>query len=585
LCSCALAWQVPATAACSGRETYNFNSGEELFVGDPEGAAGESFNDETWKPVTLPHSWNEDDAFLLAINKIPKGVAWYRKTFKIPASAAGKKLFLEFEGLRQAGTVYINGREMILHENGVMAFGIDITGIVRFGEEENTIAVRTDNSSRYTEKATGTGFQWNHSTFYVSYGGLNKSVTLHILPPVYQTLPLYTNLKTIGVYIYASQIDIPAVSAVIHAESEVKNETSAPVTLEYAVEITDLDHKPVAEFPGDRITLNSGDTKTLKASRKVDNLHFWSWGYGYLYHVKTILKENGKAIDEVVTRTGFRKTEFGNGVVRLNDRVIHLKGYAQRSTNEWPAIGSSVPAWLSDYSNRLVVEGNGNFIRWMHVTPWKQDVESCDRVGLIHVMPAGDSEKDVEGRQWKHRLELMRDAIIYNRNHPGILFYECGNKGIFYEHMAEMKALRNRYDPSGGRAIGSREMLDVENTEWGGEMLYVNHSARQPMWANEYMRDEGLRKYWDEYSYPYHQEGDGPPYRNEPAPSYNRNQDRLALENIRRWYDYYEARPGTGRRVNAGGAKIIFSDSNTHMRRGGGGELSPQWSGRCHAYP
>ncbi len=477
-CSCALALQVPAAADCSGRETYNFNSGWKLFVGDPEGAADESFADETWKTVTLPHSWNEDDAFRLAINKIPKGVAWYRKTFQIPASAAGKKIFLEFEGLRQADTVYLNGQEMILHENGVMAFGIDITGVVRFGEEENTIAVRTDNGSRYTEKATGTGFQWNHSAFYVSYGGLNKSVTLHILPPVYQTLPLYTNLKTTGVYIYASQIDIPAASAVIHAESEVKNETSAPVTFEYTVEITDLDDKPVVEFPGDRLTLNPGDTKILTASRRVDNLHFWSWGYGYLYNVKTILKENGKPIDEVVTRTGFRKTEFGNGVVKLNDRVIHLKGYAQRSTNEWPAIGSSVPAWLSDYSNRLVVEGNGNFIRWMHVTPWKQDIESCDRVGLIHVMPAGDSEKDVEGRQWEHRLELMRDAIIYNRNHPGILFYECGNKGISYEHMAEMKALRDRYDPSGGRAIGSREMLDVENSEWGGEMLYINHSAR-----------------------------------------------------------------------------------------------------------
>jgi hypothetical protein len=37
----------------------------------------------------------------------------------------------------------------------------------------------------------------------------------------------------------------------------------------------------------------------------------------------------------------------------------------------------------------------------MHVTPWKQDVESCDRVGLIQLMPAGDSEKDVEGRRWE----------------------------------------------------------------------------------------------------------------------------------------------------------------------------------------
>ena len=27
------------------------------------------------------------------------------------------------------------------------------------------------------------------------------------------------------------------------------------------------------------------------------------------------------------------------------------------------------------------------------------------------------------------------------------------------------------------------------------------------MWAMEYCRDEGLRKYWDEYSYPYHKNG------------------------------------------------------------------------------
>ena len=29
-------------------------------------------------------------------------------------------------------------------------------------------------------------------------------------------------------------------------------------------------------------------------------------------------------------------------------------------------------AWLSDYSNHLMVEGNANLVRWMHVTPWKQ---------------------------------------------------------------------------------------------------------------------------------------------------------------------------------------------------------------------
>jgi hypothetical protein len=60
--------------------------------------------------------------------------------------------------------------------------------------------------------------------------------------------------------------------------------------------------------------------------------------------------------------------------------------------------------------------------------------------------------------------------------------------------MQEMKDLRDKYDPHGGRAIGSREMLDSKVAEYGGEMLYINKSARHPMWATEYSRDEGLPK-------------------------------------------------------------------------------------------
>src|SRR4051794_36351571 len=86
------------------------------------------------------------------------------------------------------------------------------------------------------------------------------------------------------------------------------------------------------------------------------------------------------------------------------------------------------------------------------------------------------------------------------------------------------------------------------------------------MWAMEYSRDEGLRKYWDEYSPPFHKDGEGPLYNNQNAAEYNRNQDSHAIEDVTRWFDYWEARPGMGRRVSSGGVNIIFSDSNTHHR-------------------
>ena len=549
----------------SERKKYNFNSEWKLRIGDFPKAKDTKFDDSKWKQVTLPHAFNEDEAFKLSIEQLTDTVVWYRKSFQIPELKSNQKVFVEFEGVRQRGDFYLNGHYLGRHENGVMAVGFDLTPHIKEGE--NVIAVRTDNDWMYREEGTNSKFQWNDRNFNANYGGIPKNVFLYVTDNVYQTLPLYSNLKTTGVYVYAQDFDIQGRKATIHAESEVRNDSKATRQFSYQVTILDADGKLMKTFQGDKVTLKAGETKTVKASAILHNLHFWSWGYGYLYTVKTTLKDdNNQIFDEVSTRTGFRKTRFAEGKIWLNDRVIQMKGYAQRTSNEWPAVGLSVPAWLSDFSNDLMVKGNANLVRWMHATPWKQDVESCDRVGLIQAMPAGDAEKDREGRQWEQRVELMRDAIIYNRNNPSILFYECGNKAISREHMIEMKAVRDKYDPFGGRAIGSREMLDIREAEYGGEMLYINRSEHHPMWATEYCRDEGLRKYWDEYSYPFHKEGDGPLYKGQPATDYNRNQDELAITMIARWYDYWRERPGTGNRVSSGGTKIIFSDTNTHYR-------------------
>lgn len=549
----------------SERKKYNFNSEWKLRIGDFPKAKDTKFDDSKWKQVTLPHAFNEDEAFKLSIEQLTDTVVWYRKSFQIPELKSNQKVFVEFEGVRQRGDFYLNGHYLGRHENGVMAVGFDLTPHIKEGE--NVIAVRTDNDWMYREEGTNSKFQWNDRNFNANYGGIPKNVFLYVTDNVYQTLPLYSNLKTTGVYVYAQDFDIQGRKATIHAESEVRNDSKATRQFSYQVTILDPDGKLMKTFQGDKVTLKAGETKTVKASAILHNLHFWSWGYGYLYTVKTALKDdNNQIFDEVSTRTGFRKTRFAEGKIWLNDRVIQMKGYAQRTSNEWPAVGLSVPAWLSDFSNDLMVKGNANLVRWMHATPWKQDVESCDRVGLIQAMPAGDAEKDREGRQWEQRVELMRDAIIYNRNNPSILFYECGNKAISREHMIEMKAVRDKYDPFGGRAIGSREMLDIREAEYGGEMLYINRSEHHPMWATEYCRDEGLRKYWDEYSYPFHKEGDGPLYKGQPATDYNRNQDELAITMIARWYDYWRERPGTGNRVSSGGTKIIFSDTNTHYR-------------------
>lgn len=561
------------------RIKYNFNSEWLLKVDDPAGAEATAFDDKNWKKVTLPHAYNEDDAYRLPIDKHTTGIVWYRKHFKIPRQDKGKKVFLEFEGIRFGGEFFINGRSIGLHENGVMAAGFDITDFLNPVGKENVIAVRIDNSWSYRERATNSTWQWNNNNFNANYGGIPKNVFLHVTDPLYQTLPLFSNLGTTGTYIYAREINISKKSATIHAESQISNEYPVEKEFRYEVQMADADGKVVKQMTSTPMRIPAGETATVKVQGHVQDIHFWGWGHGYLYDVYTTLYVNNKAVDVVKTTTGFRKTAYRDGMFYLNDRVLQLKGYAQRTSNEWPAVGMSVPAWLSDYSNGLMVKSNANLVRWMHVTPWKQDVESCDRVGLLQAMPAGDAERDVDGRRWEQRVELMRDAIIYNRNNPSVIFYESGNESISEEHMSDMKKVRDQYDPYGGRAIGSREMLDSEVAEWGGEMLYINKSADIPMWATEYCRDEGLRKYWDDFSYPYHKDGDGPLYKEQDASAYNRNQDSYAIEIIRRWFDYFRVRPGTGKRVSSGGVNIVFSDTNTHYR----GEENYRRSGEVDA--
>jgi beta-galactosidase len=559
------------------RTSYNFNPGWKLATGNIAGAEAAVFDDRLWKAITLPHAWNEDEAFKKAIEDLSTGICWYRKHFKVPAADSSKKIFLEFEGIRQAGEFYLNGKYIGRHENGVMAFGFDITGLIN--DQDNVLAVKIDNAWNYREKSTNSGYQWNDKNFNANYGGIAKNVKLHVTGKLYQTLPLYTSLHTSGSYIYARNIDIKGKSALVCADAEVKNETGAPQLVQYEVELKDATGKTISIFSGTPQNTEPGKATIIHAEALVKGLNFWSWGYGYLYAVTTRLKVNGHIADELTTTTGFRKAEFKNGMVYLNDRVLMMKGYAQRTSNEWPAIGLSVPPWLSDYSNRLMVQSNANLVRWMHITPWKQDIESCDRVGLIQAMPAGDSEKDVTGVRWDQRKAVMRDAIIYNRNNPSILFYECGNESISAEHMQEMKAIRDQYDPNGYRAIGSREMLDIESAEYGGEMLYINKSAGKPLWSMEYSRDEALRKYWDEFTPPYHKNGAGPLYKGADASDYNRNQDSQAIEDIIRWNEYYTERPGIGNRVSSGGVNIIFSDSNTHRR----GEENYRRSGEVDA--
>ncbi|MBP5763912.1 MAG: beta galactosidase jelly roll domain-containing protein, partial [Bacteroidales bacterium] len=161
------------------RQKLNFNSDWKLQVGDFAEAAKPDFDDASWQQVTLPYAFNGDEAFRKDIVDLTDTVCWYRKKFRVESGALSeKKFFIEFEGVRQGADVFLNGQKVGFSDNGVMAFGFDLTPYIKEGE--NLLAVRCDNSWDYRDRTLDSRYQWNDKNFNANYGGLPKNVYLHI---------------------------------------------------------------------------------------------------------------------------------------------------------------------------------------------------------------------------------------------------------------------------------------------------------------------------------------------------------------------------------------------------------------------
>ena len=602
--------QQPYTPPASPRAVYNFNPGWKFIRQDVDGADKPDFDDSSWSNVSLPHTWNDVDTFRAIITHGGDvggeymGIGWYRKHFILPASANGQKVFLEFDGLRQAGHFFLNGQPVGLYENGVTAFGLDITKFVNFGGKDNVLAVQVDNRTSYKEQATGTTFEWNAKDFNPDFGGLNRDAKLIVTGQIYQTLPLFDDLQTSGVYIYPQNFDVQKKTVDINVEAQVRNETSDYAGITLSTVVVDADGVVRAKFDAEPSDLVSGQTDNLTATGTLDNARLWSPSDPYLYNVYTILSVNGTVVDVCQTQTGFRKAEFkggvGTGGVWINDRFTWLTGFSQRSADDWPGLGGAYPDWMHDFTAAMIHASNSNYVRWMHVSPQRADVAACDKYGIVAVCPAGDKERDAQGVQWDQRADVMRDSMIFFRNDPSIFFYEAGNTYVTPDQMQQLVALRKQWDPNGGRVVGTRDggpdatltavseyygvMIgqapQTDQTTQPGQIFRgysVDRRDKAPLVETEDFRDEAARGIWDDYSPP-HLGGfkpKGGPVARDPVPgqdTYHWNSETFALAGATRYASYALNRidnPDPAHSKWSGYASIYFSDSDADGRQDG----------------
>jgi beta-galactosidase len=514
---------------------YSMDVGWMFIKQDQSGAQATTASESGWTSVSTPHTYNDIDSYRVLINHsggdhgMYAGPAWYRKHFKVPASFAGNKFIVEFERIRETATFYINGTSVGTFSDGVSPVGIDITANVKAdGTTDNVLAVAVDNS--------GGGEYWNANATNPDYGGLVGHVWLHVPGKIYQTYPLYQNLKTQGIYIYGTNYaSITNNTAqgdtgnlTLNVESEVSNESGSAASVTLGVKVVDAaTGTTLTSFSGTAASVPTTGATVVKASGPLTGAKLWSDLYPNLYNVVTTLTVGGNVVNGRSTLTGFRQVQFkggaGTGGVYVNGRFVYMLGFAQRSTNSWAGLGQAVPDWMHDYHANLTRGANANYIRWMHVTPQIADLRSGDKYGIISIVPAADKEvSNPTDAQWTARMGVMQSAMIYVRNNPSAFYYEAGNGPVSDTQMADLKTLRDTWDPNGGRGVGDRDTPDTgaeASADWYGTMVAYDPSNppgsgifrgcssgfrdKGPILEEEDFRDESLRGIWDEYSPPH----------------------------------------------------------------------------------
>jgi beta-galactosidase len=176
----AAGYAAESAAAAKGRTVLPINRNWRYSPKATPAARARDFDDSGFARVTVPHTnirvpWHSFD------EKSYEFVSIYRRRFRLPAAARGKRVFVDFEGVMTASTVWLNGVRLGEYKGGFTPFSFELTPHVDF-DGENVLAVEVDSSEQPDIPPFG------YEVDYLTFGGIYREVSLRIVSP--------TSLKT-----------------------------------------------------------------------------------------------------------------------------------------------------------------------------------------------------------------------------------------------------------------------------------------------------------------------------------------------------------------------------------------------------
>lgn len=371
-------------------------------AGSAWGAAARGYDDSSWKRVDLPHDWVVEQPFdekaLKQQGYRPRGIAWYRRTFTLPASDRGKNIELQFDGVATHCTVYVNGTEVRHSFSGYASFQIDVTPMMRYGDDAvNTIAVRVD--------AEDTEGWWYEG------GGIYRHTWLVKRSPVH--------IATDGVY--ANPVKAADGGWVIPAEVTLANTGAGVASAALDVGVFDAAGRRIAGARANPVRVDARGTAVAKVAVPVAAPRLWSVESPNLYTVRTTVLRDDRPTDSVDTSVGFRTIRFdAHKGFFLNDQPLKLKGTSNHQDHA--GVGVAVPDSLWDFRMRKLKEMGSNAYRTAHNPPAKELLDAADRLGMLVMDETRHFNASPE------YLEQLRWLVRRDRNHPSVILWSLFNE-------------------------------------------------------------------------------------------------------------------------------------------------------------
>ncbi len=390
-------------------------------AGNPMGDflfAQPDFNDSQWRLLNLPHDWGIEGPFKQELRgetaKLPwAGVAWYRRHLELPASDAGRKIFLDVDGAMSYASVWVNGQLAGGWPYGYSSWRVDLTPFLKCGAD-NVIVIRLDNPEKSSRWYPG--------------GGIFRNVWLVKTAPV--------RVAHWGTAVTTPEINDD--SATVRIRATLDNSTPAEVAVSVTHEIFALKAdgnrgKSVARTSAAPTTIPAEKSAMLDCETSLRSPQLWDIKQPNRYVVVTTVKQNGAVVDCYETPFGIRRIEFtaAKGFF-LNGQHVKLNGVCQH--HDLGALGTAINIRALERQLEILREFGVNAIRTSHNPPAPELLDLCDRMGFVVMdeafdcWEAGKNPNDYSALYSDWHEQDLRALVRRDRNHPCVILWSSGNE-------------------------------------------------------------------------------------------------------------------------------------------------------------